>query len=71
MTAVEQYRQNAEKLVTQNSEFSGVLQPLFDVLQFVNDEDFRGACSACSAILYILLALKDDDANNYTFRKQR
>jgi hypothetical protein len=62
MQTLDKYRANAELLAKSETEFAGIINPFFQVLRFVVEEPYRGACHASSAILYVLLRELSIDA---------
>lgn len=62
MQTLENYRANAEFLAGERVECSGIINPFFQVLRFVIEEQYRGACHASSAVLYVLLRELNIDA---------
>jgi len=62
MQTLEKYRVNAEMLAGDGTEYLGIINPFLQVLRFVIEEPYRGACHASSAILYVLLRESNIDA---------
>ncbi len=46
----------AESLTTTEPQFRPALKPFFEMLKFVDEESYRGACHATSSVLYVLLS---------------
>jgi hypothetical protein len=48
--------ETSEKLTTDQPHLKPVIKPFLDVLKFVVEEPYRGACHATSSVLYVLLS---------------
>lgn len=53
---IAQLCEKAETLTADEPRFRPITKPFFEVLKFVHEESYRGACHATSSILYVLLA---------------